>query len=228
MLGDKDMTLRKRLFRKGDSSGYTLIELMIALVIMSVGLFAVVHLQFVSIRGVGYARERTDAFLLANAISDDLKTRGLRWTNNTDFNLGANPVFPEIVLVTPPSGGADLTPGDLSALTLFNGTTIAPGPSLNQAGLINAAGIPLAVSADPTNPDPTSAKAIYRVHYTAYQMPLAPGIIGGNQVVRLVVFVSWDNNDYGEQGYAWTAWNTNFWKRHMVAVNVYLRRQRQG
>jgi prepilin-type N-terminal cleavage/methylation domain-containing protein len=222
------MAAGRRMSARTASAGYTLIELMVALVIMAVGLFSVVHLQFVSLRGVGYARERTDALMLANAIADELRTRALGWNNTTDFNdsVGAlPPVFSDIELVDPPEDPADFKETYLRALTRFNEIDLAEGSGLEQAYLVNAAGMPLNGS---DTASLANAKAIYRVHYTAYMMPLAPGITGGNQVVRLILFVSWDNTDYGEQGYAWTAWKDNFWRRHMVAVNVYLRRQRQG
>ena len=47
--------------RVGGGRGFTLIELMVAMVVLTLGLFSIIHLQVVTVRGHAYARERNEA-----------------------------------------------------------------------------------------------------------------------------------------------------------------------
>ncbi|MBW2700245.1 MAG: prepilin-type N-terminal cleavage/methylation domain-containing protein, partial [Deltaproteobacteria bacterium] len=46
-------------------AGFSLIEVMVAMVILTLGLFAVINLQVIAVRGNTFARARTDAQKIA-------------------------------------------------------------------------------------------------------------------------------------------------------------------
>lgn len=207
---------------RGGRRGYTLVELMIAIVIVGVGLFPVVQLQFVSLRNSSYAEERTGATMLAQAVADELRTRALRWGGINTFAM----VFPEIMVNNLPNCQAPLdTATHLRSMQRFRGQNIAPGPALGAAQPLNRLGNLI------TNfPTYSGIGAIYRIHYTAYNdcpRPNDPAV--DSDIVKIIIYVSWDNGSFGHQDYDWTAgWTAGdgFWKRHMVSTSVTLRRQR--
>ncbi|NMB76958.1 MAG: prepilin-type N-terminal cleavage/methylation domain-containing protein [Myxococcales bacterium] len=202
--------------------GYTLVELMIAIVIVGVGLFPVIQLQLVSMRNSTYAEERTGATMLAQAVADELRTRALRWTGSTAFNA----IFPDILTDNLPTCQSPLnTATNLRSLLRFRAQDIAAGQPLAQATPVNRLGNPV------TNfPNLTGMGAIYRVHYVAYRdCPRPDDAVVDDDIIKVIIYVSWDNRTFGHQDYDWNVgWTVAdmFWKRHMVSTTVTLRRQR--
>ncbi len=206
----------------GTRRGYTLIELMIAIVIVGVGLFPVVQLQLVSMRNSTYSEERTGATMLAQAVADELRTRALRWTGSTAFAA----IFPDIQIDNLANCQAPLdTATNLRSMQRFRAQNIAAGQPLALATPVNRLGNTV------TNfPNLTGMGAIYRVHYVAYRdcpRPNDPAV--DDDIIKVIVYVSWDNRTFGHQDYDWNVgWTAAdmFWKRHMVSTMVTLRRQR--
>lgn len=202
--------------------GYTLIELMIAIVIVGVGLFPVIQLQLVSMRNSTYSEERTGATMLAQAVADELRTRALKWTGSTAFAA----VFPDILIDNLPNCQSPLnTATNLRSMQRFRAHNVAAGQPLAQATPVNRMGNTV------TNfPNLTGMGAIYRLHYAAYRdcpRPDDPAV--DDDIIKIIIYVSWDNRTFGHQDYDWTVgWTAAdmFWKRHMVSTTVTLRRQR--
>lgn len=220
------MSVDARLLRK--RTGFTLIELMIAMVILSIGLFAIVQMEVVSVRGNGYARERMEALQIARGVVEELRTKALEWTmfsggTGQDLNATLGTIEPNVV---DQPEGAELAMSDMHSQVSYGGATIASGSDFNNSRLINLDGLGPNV---PEVTDPTSletARAVYRVHYVASRVRLQGATGGGsNDIIRLTVFVSWDNKDLGRQDYTWqSAAAGDFWKRHVVAVTAYMSR----
>ncbi|MBW1808847.1 MAG: prepilin-type N-terminal cleavage/methylation domain-containing protein [Deltaproteobacteria bacterium] len=224
-----------KVIKKGlQTDGFTLFELMVAMVILAVGLFAIVQLGVVSVRGNGFSRERIEAMEIASGVLDEIKTRSSRWVDN---QTGPDPtfaqIFPDITLcVEPPDvldPGQPLDIDDLEAWpTYLSGAgvrkDIADGTTPVEALKINADGEVAGCG------DLTCARAIYRVHYIAYGQSLMPPL-DITDLARITIFVSWDSKDYGEKDYNWENegwWNAgvDFWKRHMVVATTEIFRGR--
>jgi prepilin-type N-terminal cleavage/methylation domain-containing protein len=214
--------------RAQKTRGFTLIELMAAMAVLSLGLFSIIHLQVVTVRGHSYARQRTEATLIAMQAGEELRKESQEWVNGMQTGpVDIVSVFPKIApqIVPTPTGTGQLAFTDLRALENFNGRQIASGPAVDNAWRINSQGF---------SPDSGTATAqqalgaIYRVHYVAYYAappPLAPPI----DLLQVTIFVSWDNKDAG-QSYDWAQWAAsaaNFWSRHMVVMPFYLPRSRR-
>ncbi len=206
---------------KKTESGFTLIELMAAMTILSLGLFSVIHLQVVTIRGNAYARERTEAFLLANGVIEEIRTRALAWIDEQSLqNKPFNEIFPKVPLLEYPVDGV-ITQENLQALQEYRGLTIAESEDPVTARPINIHGF------NPVDfPGLEGSRAIYRVHYVAHQVPLMSGERPNDDLIRMTVFVSWNNKDHGLQSFDWGASWDNFWDRHMVVITCFLSRAR--
>lgn len=113
--------------------GFTLLEALIAILIFSFGILALIGLQAAAINDVRDAKYRADAAFLANQIV------GLMWSDDPDNNLaayalntgGANCVF---------NGGAAAPGGSQAAINLANwqnqvGQTL-PGATANQQQIL--------------------------------------------------------------------------------------------
>ena len=221
--------------RRPAERAFTLIELMVAMVVMSLGLFAVIHMQVITVRGHSYARERSQATQIAQGVADQTRKKGLEWvTHRSGVAVDFNEVFKDeynIVLKMPPpdpSAGDNLSVLDLHSLLTYcedvddQPQPIAGGTDFINAWRINTYGYSQEGGALPIQ----WAGAMYRVHYVAHFVPLPPPA-QPNSLVRMRVFVSWDNKDHGEST-NWVAWATeaNFWRRHMVVVTFYLSRHK--
>ena len=79
---DTRATTRRR--RRSGRSGYTLIELMVALVVLSLGLFSILQLQVYTVRGHAYAREKLEALRIAQGVAEELRTRSLECSDIID------------------------------------------------------------------------------------------------------------------------------------------------
>jgi len=171
----------------------------VAMVILTLGLFAVINLQVIAVRGNTFARARTDAQKIAQGVSDEIRTQGLRWLGSNMLDYTWAGIFPNLPLTDPPSGA---------------------GVNLNLVG--SALLIDVAAGTGPG--------AMYRVHYVAHLVPLAPGAAASPNLVRVTVYVSWDSKDHGQQDYQWDDWwgagGDNYFKRHVVSVTQFLSKRR--
>lgn len=61
--------------RIGDSKGFTLLELLVALTIFSVGLLAIASMSITSMRGNNQAATLTEATFLAQGVLEEIQTR---------------------------------------------------------------------------------------------------------------------------------------------------------
>ncbi len=214
-------------------AGFTLIELMIAMVIMSVGLFAIVQMEVVSLRGNGYARERMEAMQIARGVAEELRAKGLSWM----FSGGAGNTFAGVLpnigshVIDEPAGCAQFGMDDLHAMQSYGVNEIAAGSDFNNARLINmdglGPGVPQVIDAGSLE----TARAVYRVHYLAdwvnLRGPTGSSALSAvsNDIVRIMVYVSWDNKDHGRQDYNWqSSAKEDFWRRHVIMLPVELMR----
>ena len=197
--------------------GFSLIEVMVAMVILTVGLFAVINLQVIAVRGNTFARARTDAQKIAMGVSDEIRTRALGWVSSNTINRAWTDVFLNMPLSDSPTGaGANLDLLDLRSVMRYQEQDIAPGNAVGAAQLID-------VSAS-TVP---GGGAMYRVHYIAHEVPpLVPRPGDIPNLVRMTVFVSWDSKDHGRQDYLWGADWSLYFRRHMVSVTQFLSKRR--
>lgn len=218
------MTRATRRSNRTGRGGFTLIEMMMAMTITAVGLFSIIQSQYVVIRGHAVARERMEATMIANGVMQELRTRGLRWSampgsvSTTTFAS----IFPDIELTTVYSASnmsPDISFGSLRPLQRYLGQTLVTGEDLGvaDAPLINTAG----------QSGTGALRAIYRVHYVAFNLPINPldATSIRQDLVRIVIIVSWDNKDHGEQDYDWAnTWSEedHFFKRQMFQVSFNL------
>jgi prepilin-type N-terminal cleavage/methylation domain-containing protein len=87
------------------NNGFTLIEILIALAIFSIGFMAVGALQTSSLMSVGTSQDRTIAMEVLNAQAEELKRTPLYVKDIWDFGTSAVPVFersPEFLETTNP------------------------------------------------------------------------------------------------------------------------------
>jgi type IV pilus assembly protein PilV len=78
--------LSQRLVANGDE-GFTLLEVMIALVILSVGLLGLAALQIVAVKGNAFSSEMTSATMIAQQHAEILKSRAY---TDTDLTAGTH------------------------------------------------------------------------------------------------------------------------------------------
>ena len=208
------------------TDGFTLIELMAAMVVLAVGLSAIIQLQLVAIRGTSYAQEVDQATQLAKGVVDDLRVQALGFV---DIQNGAFPtttlftnVFNPNVVATALNNPDDIqfSSGGLNALEFYEGKPIAGGSPLNSSFLINIKGDQQAATM-------VGRRTIYRVHYFAYPLLTQFGLASQDSY-QITVFVSWDNKDYGDTNYDYGDWTTEqvFLNRHMIKMSFLLLRTR--
>jgi prepilin-type N-terminal cleavage/methylation domain-containing protein len=206
--------------------GFTLVELMVALVVLTAGLFAIIHMQVVTIRGHSYAREREEAYQIAQGIAENLRTRSLEWLDLRDgMDKTFADVFPEITLITPPPlAGTNIDMINLRSMQEYAGTAISADGTPQTASPINVFG------RNPTdNPGLPGARGAYRVHYIAYAVPYQEGQPPDGSLIRVTIFVSWESKDHGAD-VDWSNWwngGAAYWDRHIVSVTTYLKRHRK-
>ena len=212
----------QRCRRRPGDSGFTLIELMIALVVMSLGLLSILHLQVVTVRGHAYARERTQATQIALGVAEEMRHAAKGWLSKRDgTKVAVNTLFPNLLVLPEPAGCNQLDYADLRSVTRYAGQAIAASSAFLDAWRINTYGYsPDSGAAAPA----LWAGAIFRVHYVAHWVDL-PTPAPPQSVFRVTVIVSWDNKDHGE-GTNWANWSgqNNFFRRHMVTKTFYLYR----
>jgi len=211
----------RRCKRHPGDPGFTLIELMIALVVMSLGLFSILHLQVVTVRGHAYARERTQATQIALGVSEEMRYTAQGWlAKRNGDKVAVNTLFPDLVVLPAPSVGDQLDYANLRSVTKYAEQDIAASSAFIDAWKINTFG----ASIEGGSPPDQATGALFRVHYVAHWLNL-PMPAPPNSVFRVTVVVSWDNRDHGE-GVNWANWHdqNNFFKRHMVTKTFFLYR----
>lgn len=82
-----------------NSAGFTLIEVLVAVVVLSIGLLGLAGLQTFNVRSVGSAYQYTQAIYLANNIADRMRAN-----NNGVSNTGGNIGYDNLVVTTTPGG----------------------------------------------------------------------------------------------------------------------------
>jgi prepilin-type N-terminal cleavage/methylation domain-containing protein len=223
------MSGRKTIHCRGeDSSGFTLIELMVAMVFLAIGLFSIVQMEVLAIRGSGYARERSEAQLIAMGVIEEFRAQALQWTDllgANDFGNVFSGDYQIQLTATPVAVPPLLDFQNLRSVLRYMGNQIAAGATFAQAYQINVFGKSPSVA---NNIE--ASGALYRVHYIAYPVitDFSTNIPDPN-VVRMSVYVSWDNRDFGNQQINWsTAWQnaTTYFQRNMVTVTFYLMRNK--
>ena len=209
------------------NSGFTLIELMMAMIILAVGLTAVVQMSVVTVRGHTYSREWMEAYDIAQSVLEDLKVKLRPWMNQGGCNVtslsgllpgGAGEVMAKIT--DEPSG--DIPFNNLGSWPELHGRSIAGDAEFGSSFLTNMFGYTSSTASNSFQ----SARTIYRVHFVAHRIaPEGTDVCtaGGNanaQMVRITVFVSWKNKDHGAQEGTWLSFTDqdDFWNRHMIAV----------
>jgi prepilin-type N-terminal cleavage/methylation domain-containing protein len=85
--------MNRRLVAKGRNKGFTLLEVLIGIVILSVALLALAGLQFISVRGNSFGNHMTEAITLAKDLMEEMENT--QWENiggKTDDPIGASGV----------------------------------------------------------------------------------------------------------------------------------------
>jgi hypothetical protein len=194
---------------------------MVAMVVMSLGLLSILHLQVVTVRGHAYARERTQATQIALGVSEEMRHTAQGWLSmRNGTKVAVNSLFPDLVVLPAPPVGDQLDYANLRSVTSYAGQDIAASSAFVDAWKINTFG----ASIEGGSPPALATGALFRVHYVAHWVDL-PAPAPPNSVFRVTVVVSWGNKDHGE-GANWTNWHgqINFFKRHMVTKTFYLYR----
>lgn len=212
---------RKRQGRNRGQAGFTLVELMISMVIISVGLFAIIHLQVVTVRGHRYAWELSEATWLAVGISEDLRIRSTQWvklSNGYEKLLGdaLGPNSPYLISSPNPSSGDRFVVDNLRSVSAYKNVELSSGPMLQNSELINVWG------------QQGQPGGIYRAHYVAFFPYLKPtDAFPNNRVVQTYLDITWDSKDHGES-YDWVKWSEpgTYFKRHFFRIPLNLRRTR--
>ncbi len=79
--------MRPRFARVDRSAGFTLIEALVALIVLSVGLLGVAGLQLAGLRYTSSAASRTQASYLVNDMMDRMRAN-VKSARNGDYNVG--------------------------------------------------------------------------------------------------------------------------------------------
>jgi type IV pilus assembly protein PilV len=130
----EDLTMRNPLPHRDQQEGVMLIEALIAILIFSIGILAVVGMQGIAIKGVTESKSRSDAALLANELIAQM------WAdqgNIAQYNYpGSGTVPGRLGTISPPAGWIGRVmklPGAASVLPRV--TVPAPGtPAATVSG----------------------------------------------------------------------------------------------
>ncbi len=82
--------MKHLLIKGGESKGFTLLEVLIAILVLSVALLALGGLQIISIRGNSFGNHMTEAITLAKDLMEEMKDT--KWENiqgSSDDPVGA-------------------------------------------------------------------------------------------------------------------------------------------
>jgi prepilin-type N-terminal cleavage/methylation domain-containing protein len=87
--------MNRCLIKRGESKGFTLMEVMIAIVVLSVALLALAGLQIISIQGNSFGNHMTEAITLAKDLMEEMKNA--EWDQivdkSDDHPKGDSPTF---------------------------------------------------------------------------------------------------------------------------------------
>ena len=87
--------MNRWLIKRGESKGFTLMEVMIAIVVLSVALLALAGLQIISIQGNSFGNHMTEAITLAKDLMEEMKNA--EWDQivdkSDDHPKGDSPTF---------------------------------------------------------------------------------------------------------------------------------------
>ena len=93
--------MSRSLIKRGESRGFTLVEVLIAIVILSVALLALGGLQIISIRGNSFGNHMTEAITLAKDMMEKMKND--EWDDIGDWSDDVppeKPIFHRVCSVT--------------------------------------------------------------------------------------------------------------------------------
>jgi prepilin-type N-terminal cleavage/methylation domain-containing protein len=83
--------MNRWLIKRGENEGFTLVEVLIAIVVLSVALLALAGLQIVSIRSNSFGNHMTEAVTLAKDVMEEMKdTQWEQIQGSTDDPQGAS------------------------------------------------------------------------------------------------------------------------------------------
>ena len=83
--------MNRWLIKKGESEGFTLVEVLVAIVVLSVALLALAGLQIISIRGNSFGNHMTEAVTLAKDVMEEMKnTQWEQIQGSTDAPRGGS------------------------------------------------------------------------------------------------------------------------------------------
>ena len=71
--------MRKQAKRPPNQAGFTLVELMVAMVVLAIGIMATIAMQYTALAGYTASREMTGATEVARTVEQRLKTEALGW-----------------------------------------------------------------------------------------------------------------------------------------------------
>jgi prepilin-type N-terminal cleavage/methylation domain-containing protein len=112
-----------------NSKGYTILEVMIAAVISSIGISALVSMQIFSVRGATIADDSQSAMQLADTILDRVRGESVLWTLGTVITNAA--ITPMLSQANPTT-----TAGTPSAwMTIQQGSGLLPDNRVNEEGI---------------------------------------------------------------------------------------------
>ncbi len=101
------------------SAGFTLIEVLVAVVVLSIGLLGLAGLQTFNVRSVGSAYQYTQAIYLANNIADRMRAN-----NNGVSNTGGDVGYDNLLVTTLPGGSNCFAGGCGSPAAVANADAI--------------------------------------------------------------------------------------------------------
>jgi len=86
--------MNRWLIKRGENEGFTLVEVLIAIVVLSVALLALAGLQIVSIRSNSFGNHMTEAVTLAKDVMEEMKdTQWEQIQGSTDNPRGASGII---------------------------------------------------------------------------------------------------------------------------------------
>ncbi len=178
------------------SLGFSLIEVMVALVVLAVGVLAIARLQVAAIRGLSFSRHLTAATQLGE--------RHAEWMKSVPFN-------DYLPVSTPPRNDSNQQLLDANGLSIFHDEVAGDGTPTNN-WLLHALN-PMNEEGQPATPD--SMK--YYVRWKVERGGLAgTGAVppGPGQLLMEIEIIWWEGDDYPAaelRGSGWKNYISNDW-----------------
>lgn len=167
----------RRLRPAGDESGFTLMELLVAMMVITIVLLVLMVVQTKALVTNAQTRERTQATAYANKVMEEL--RALPWAT---LSKGLNPGFASAAGGDPNIASGKLHPPKAPSIneTLVTDST----QSTSAVPLSGAGGTNKTVDVDPAIP---GSQFVSRAYVTA-------GSVSADQVLTLTVITTWTKN----------------------------------